>query len=142
MTILQFSKPQALLYLFEHFLVLSTGCFHSKFGAEYVTQFSSIAILITCHFLLFESLRLGCLIVIIVTGGQVQILNLGHTFFSTLCSTTGIPFPLFQILITLFSRSIVTLIQGIFGFLCLLSAALTRISWKILYKPGTVVTSL
>jgi hypothetical protein len=44
MTILQFSKPQALLYLFEHFLVLSTGCFHSKFGAEYVTQFSSIAI--------------------------------------------------------------------------------------------------
>ena len=61
MTILQFSKPQALLYLFEHFLVLSTGCFHSKFGAEYVTQFSSIAISTTCHFLL---------IVVIVTGGQ------------------------------------------------------------------------
>lgn len=53
----------------------------------------------------------------------------------------GIPFPLLKTEICPDSRSTVTLISSMFLSFCLLSAAFTRISSKILYKPGTNETS-
>ena len=53
------------------------------------------------------------------------------------CSTTGMPCPSFHTESEPASRSIVTLIVVIVGSRCLLSAAFTTISSKILYRPGT-----
>lgn len=63
-------------------------------------------------------------------------MRVGTKTFSSLCSTTGIPRPLLNTRIVLFSLSKITLISYMFLFLCLLSAALTRISSNNFYKPG------
>ena len=49
----------------------------------------------------------------------------------------GIPLPLFQTRTKFSSGLMVTSIRFMVGSRCLLSAALTMISSKILYKPGT-----
>ncbi|KAH0250444.1 hypothetical protein KCV00_g232, partial [Aureobasidium melanogenum] len=56
--------------------------------------------------------------------------------FAPLRMSGGIPRPLLRTEISPFSRSIQTLISFMFLSRCLLSAALTRISSKILYRPG------